>query len=389
MVTMSTPGAVRVSPRYVPGISLPRWKAAATFLAIVIALIVAVANFIIIDISAAGTSPILEWLSSAPVAPAFVLLPFLATSILVLRLTHAVADHRRNELARGAESRSELAGGLCCLLAVFVACLVQPAAWTQEGMAAWGVAGIVLALLSIVFQFFLGAAVAPDARVQLQAERLAVQGYERALAILRARGDIPRGRAIVGLVAVGVVVVVVLPLLFGLVGLRSGQGGEVVGVALVLAVTSSVAIAFGQLAQVIGSRAGRRVVIGVALVFAAGGWLAIAVLEVWGFIATGDVAWLGWAAAFLIVGLICVAATVTRRTTGWWTLRAAIAALQAGWIERRIAACEGRIAQLDRIIDAERPLSKLRRTADGVRRAAVRRVVCGSGRVGVGRWARG
>lgn len=348
-------------PTYVAGISSPRWMGASAALLIAIGVLLCVWVILSMCVSFAGGSTVLSWFGAAAIGPVFVLLPFLVSSILVLRLTHALSERRRDGRAHGVESRSERGGALCCVIAVVAAGLIQPAAWTQEGMAGWGVVAVVFAVLSVVFQFFLGAVVTPDARGQRRADIASLRAGEVRLAALRELPLVSQRRAVLGLVAIGALLLVIAPAGFALVAVatgQSGQAGTTGGLILALGLMSFYTIVVGQAAQGIVQRGLRVAVIVAALLVGTAGWFAVTVFEAWAFFATGNPAWLAWAGAFAVFAIGSGFATLTRHSGRGGTLHVAVATLQADWMEKRNAAYADRIARLTRIIDAAQAPSR-------------------------------
>ena len=144
-------------------------------------------------------------------------------------------------------------GSACSVVALSWAVLMQPAAWARAQDYGWGIAALVLAALAVTLQFFVGAVLTPDARVQLAAAEKMRRAQQALVDRLSAYHLPSVGRAVSGVVVLAVVAVVVVPLVFGAVAgvtTNSASEGRSIGAVTVsLAMMSAYAIAVGQFAS--------------------------------------------------------------------------------------------------------------------------------------------
>ncbi|MDQ1130453.1 hypothetical protein [Microbacterium sp. SORGH_AS_0888] len=242
--------------------------------------------------------PAVVAISRGLLAPGAVLIPFLASSILILRITHALADRRRTPLAKDVEARSDLVGWVCAVMAGVWAGAMQPGAWSRPEDHGWGLFAITVGLLAVTFQFFIGTMVVPDARDQLTIAQKALRAESKFLDESQA-ASLPSVRSAVRIVAIDAgLLLVFVPVTLGLIegiarnslesGVRTG------GLALSLAFMSVYSVLLGQLAAPFSTKAARRTFTTVATVIGAVGWVAVTIFEIYGFFAVGGVGWLLW-----------------------------------------------------------------------------------------------
>lgn len=348
---------------FVAGLASPRWMGAAA--ALILASGLFALAWLAVQVAAAWTgwdaaSAVVIALGNGALTPALVLVPLAASSILVLRITHALTDRRRDRAAHGLESRAELIGALFSVVAVVVAGLVQPAAWSRVETIGAGIVALIIAAFAVTFAFFVGTVFAPDARVQLVADEAALvqlRQFDRA----HPATEYPSTRRAALIVAVrGVVLLVAVPVGFGVwaavgpsdlhEGLRTGF------LTLSLCLMSAYAITLGQLSPAIRASGARRALVIASLLLGSGGWAFVAAFEVSGFLATRNAAWLAWALAFAGMGVVSAIGVLVRSTRGRWMLHAAVVSLRRSNANKRIIYRQKRVEDLQRLIRDSHPM---------------------------------
>lgn len=336
-------------------------------------LLVAVAFVIMAWVVAQVTASLIGWdrvsdsvidVGTGALGSSTELLIFLASSILVLRITHALADSYRDREAHGVESRSEILASACSGVAVVVACLVQPAAWSRPESVGTGIFAVVLALASVAFASYIGRVFAPDARTQLAREEAELRSRQ-AFVDTHIAASFPTPQRAYASMAVWILLfLVAAPVTFGAAAAApAGDAGEALrtgGMALSLGLASVYAIGLGQLSSTIDAPAKRRLLLTAALVLGCGGWAAVAAFEVYGYAASGNAWWLVRALAFTAMGGVCAVGATTRRVGRDGALHAAVISLRLQSANRSIAMRSRRVAQLRRILAQRRAVGRPR-----------------------------
>lgn len=238
---------------------------------------------IVDDWAAAGAE--LRQVSEGFRASADVVLGFIGSSVLVLRITYALVDRRELNLDEhaDAEARFTDVAALCCLLAVPFFVLALPSALSEPAGVGEAVGLLVLTLLSFVFAFAIGSSWAPNAREQLSAVERSYQRVAERCRSPRTQGLPKPARAAATLFAVIVLSIFVPPAL-ALRAVRAELDPQVAlstfGVFAAIGLVSWYGIFLSHFGRYIAHGMRRALLIAVGSVFAVGGWVPLVALAV-------------------------------------------------------------------------------------------------------------